>query len=221
MAKQEVYEILNDVFKNNGATLPALLECETNKVFLEDIGVDQVAFSEIKDELEKRYEGKRLNLENYLNPTEFPYLTVAKLLEHLEKLFVTTNKNPLVVYVDDEEDNLFVFNRKLGKKITLKTFTKPLEALEFIRTNSDVALVITDEVMPLMGGNELCDEVHKTKPYLKFILITGNPDDDSNLLYKSLRHNRFYEFINKPLDLENKSEEYLNLVLGLIYFAKF
>jgi DNA-binding NtrC family response regulator len=79
-------------------------------------------------------------------------------------------------------------------------------------------LVITDEVMPKLSGNELCDAVKKSKPNLKFILITGNPNHDSDLMYLTLRKNRFYEFINKPVDFENKAEEYFSMIQSLIEF---
>ena len=79
-------------------------------------------------------------------------------------------------------------------------------------------LVITDEVMPGMSGNELCDAVHETKPLMKFILITGNPNSDGDLMYRALRRNRFFEFFNKPVDFESKGEEYLTLINRIIAF---
>jgi DNA-binding NtrC family response regulator len=78
-------------------------------------------------------------------------------------------------------------------------------------------LVLTDEVMPRMSGNQLCDRVHAMKPGVKFILLTGNPNNQDDLLYQTMRKNRFYEFLRKPLDLENRYDELLNLfesVLG-------
>jgi hypothetical protein len=51
---------------------------------------------------------------------------------------------------------------------------------------------------------------------LKFILITGNPNSDDDLMYRSLRNSRFYDFINKPVDLEGKGEEYLKLFQDIL-----
>jgi hypothetical protein len=34
------------------------------------------------------------------------------------------------------------------------------------------------------------------------ILVTGNPQGDDELMYNSLRHGKFHDFISKPLDLE-------------------
>jgi response regulator RpfG family c-di-GMP phosphodiesterase len=150
-------------------------------------------------------------LDQYLLPEEFHYLTMGKLLSLLTTSSMSKILNPQVVYVDDEEENLFIFKRKFGNKVNLKTFTDPLAALEYIKAEDSVSLVITDEVMPIMGGNALCDEVHKAKPMLKFILLTGNPNNDDDLLYRTLRQSRFYEFISKPVDLEGKGAEYLKM----------
>jgi hypothetical protein len=53
---------------------------------------------------------------------------------------------------------------------------------------------------------------------MKFILITGNPNSDGDLMYRALRRNRFFEFFNKPVDFEAKSEEYLGLINRIIAF---
>ena len=144
------------------------------------------------------------------------YKTLGDVAKHIESALHHGIQNPLVVYVDDEEENLFVFRRKYAKRMNIKTFSSPREALEFIRGSHDVVLVLTDEVMPGMTGNQLCDEVHKTRPFLKFILITGNPSGDENLLHRSLRHGRFYDFINKPLDFEAKGEDYFETMNGVV-----
>lgn len=119
--------------------------------------------------------------------------------------------NPMAVYVDDEDENLFIFKRKYNNRMSLKTFSDPLEAMEFILNSPNVVLVITDEVMPHLTGNQLRDAIHNQKPFLKFILITGNPQHDDDLMYRSLKRNRFYDCIQKPIDLENKGEEYFAL----------
>lgn len=46
------------------------------------------------------------------------------------------------------------------------------DAIEFIN-NNHIDLVITDIRMPQMSGLELIEEIKKTKPHLKFIIISG------------------------------------------------
>ena len=217
MDKQSIYTIFKAVVagladSNPKSDVKPLPDDLVEHTELATFKIDAVLFSEIIDELEGRFGNRNLDLRNFLNPHEFQYLTLGAVVSQIERDLNTRIKNPVVVYVDDEEENLFVFRRKMAKHIKLVTFTKPFEALEYIKGNSDVALVITDEVMPGLNGNSLCDEVRKVKPVMKFILITGNPQNDTDLLHKTLRGNRFYEFLNKPLDLDKKGDEYLRLI---------
>jgi CheY-like chemotaxis protein len=183
---------------------------------LNDAGLDIVTLPEVAEDLKSRLGGRNLGIEAILNPQDVNAMTIGQLLDQIGSALAPKRKDPIVVYVDDEEENLFVFNRKFGKRLNLKTFTEPYKALEFIRDEENVALVITDEVMPKLNGNGLCDEVHKVKPMMKFILITGNPNSDDDLMYRSLRKSRFYEFINKPVDFEKKGDEYLKMFQDIL-----
>jgi len=184
------------------------------KIF--EYGLDIFSFGELERDLENRLDGRKLNFESFMVPENFYDVSMGQILDHITGRLGQSVKDPIVVYVDDEEENLFIFKRKFGKVLTLKTFSAPEKALEYIKSTENVTLVITDEVMPGLTGNQLCDEVKKVKPYMNFILITGNPENDDQLMYKSLRHSRFYEFIQKPVDFDNKYEEYLGMINGLI-----
>jgi CheY-like chemotaxis protein len=219
MNSTQAYDILREIIRAMAARGERVKELPPEPLPdlpLEASGIDLITFSEIAEDLKQRFQGKDFNLEQFLVPEEFHYLTMGKLLAQITSPPRTNVRNPQVVYVDDEEENLFIFKRKFGNKLNLKTFTDPIAALAYIKTEESVALVITDEVMPLMGGNALCDEVHKAKPMMKFVLITGNPNSDDDLLYRSLRQSRFFEFLNKPLDLEGKGEEYLAMFRGIL-----
>lgn len=221
MNTQRAYAIIRDItaaLAARGEKTKTLPEVPPPDATLHELGVDLTAFSELLEELSLRFNGKDFHLQGYLIPEEYYYLTVDKLVAAVVSAFKTTRREPEVVYVDDEEENLFVFNRKFGKKLKLKTFADPRAALSYIQRSEDVKLVITDEVMPGISGNELCDAVHETKPLMKFILITGNPNGDGDLMYRALRKNRFFEFFNKPVDFAAKGDEYLALINGIIEF---
>jgi CheY-like chemotaxis protein len=219
MNSLQAYDILKEITQSmalRGEHIKSLPEARSQDQPLEASGIDLIAFSDITEELKQRFQGKNFHLDQYLLPEEFRYLTMGKLLSLITNSFVTSVRNPQLVYVDDEEENLFIFKRKFGNKVNLKTFGDPLAALAYIKSEESVSLVITDEVMPVMGGNALCDEVHKAKPMLKFILLTGNPNNDDDLLYRSLRQSRFYEFISKPVDLDGKGGEYLKMFQDIL-----
>jgi CheY-like chemotaxis protein len=194
--------------------LPGFID---NATSLEALHVTDANVGELAKELRNRLGGIALNVElMYRMQKAFggtsagrnQYSTVGDMVNHIQSSLHHGIQNPVVVYVDDEEENLFVFRRRYAKRVNLRTFSDPQEALAFIKENSEVVLVLTDESMPGMSGNQLCDHVHLSKPFLKFVLITGNPGGDDNLMHRSLRHGRFYDFINKPLDFDKKGEEY-------------
>jgi CheY-like chemotaxis protein len=216
---EQAYKIFREVAENvcrETGTDCTLGDKPDFEATLVDFGINLESMPDIEEELTRRLKGRKLGLEPFLTPQEFDFLTLGKTLDALSRVLAPESKRPLVVYVDDEEENLFVFNRKFGKKLALKMFTDPEAALKFIQSSTEVALVITDEFMPRLSGNELCDKVHQANPQLPFILITGNPNQDEDLLYRSLRRGRFFEFFQKPLDLDRKGEEYFKLIEGLI-----
>jgi CheY-like chemotaxis protein len=222
-----ILAILREVFsrlsRENPAFLPLPPSINENTP-LESLHVNDANIGEVARELRSRFGGIALNIElMYKMQKAFGgtsaqngYDTVGDMVRHIQSGLHHGVANPVVVYVDDEEENLFVFRRRFSKRLNLRTFSDPAEALAFIRENPDVVLVLTDESMPGMTGGQLCDEVHKTKPFLKFMLITGNPGGDEHLMEKSLRHGRFYDFISKPLDFEKKGEEYLTTISHIL-----
>ncbi len=222
MDKDAIYNLLREAAISLSAadrSIPALPEKMEASRRLSDLGLDVVTLPEILDDLKSRLSGRELRVQDLLYPDVLNTLTIGDLVERLSSELRTGPRNPIVVYVDDEEENLFIFRRKYGKRLQLKTYSDPLEALAFIKASPDVALVITDEVMPNLNGNALCDAVKASKPAMKFILITGNPNNDGDLMYRTLRQNRFYEFISKPVDFEGKGEDYFNMIQSLIHFA--
>jgi CheY-like chemotaxis protein len=205
--KQQIYEILKEsvreLAKSNDFFVP-LPDRYDAGASLESIGLDPLLLPDLIPNLKNRFGGKDLS-------SRFSDLSAFRTVDDLLTGLVAALGNgiaaPCMVYVDDEDANLFVFKRHFGKLFKVEYFTSPLAALEFILNDPSVALVLTDEVMPDMTGNELCDKAHALKPALKFILLTGNPNNQDDLVYRSMRRNRFYEFLQKPLDFENRSSE--------------
>lgn len=219
MEKTALYGIIREIVSGYSVKDPAyssLPEKLDEEASLNDLGLDITTLPEVIADLESRLGGRDLKLGDILNPSDLNTMNLGDFLKQVQASLAAGRKNPVTVYVDDEEENIFVFKRKYAKRLNLKTFTSPMEALAYIKADDDVALVITDEVMPGMGGNQLCDEVHKSKPMMKFVLMTGNPNSEGDLMYRSLSRNRFYDFINKPVDFENKGEEYFELFRKLL-----
>jgi two-component system cell cycle sensor histidine kinase/response regulator CckA len=73
------------------------------------------------------------------------------------------------------------------------------EALALMqREQRGVDLVVSDVIMPEMDGPTLLKELRKSKPDLKFIFVSGYPDD---AFKKSLGEGEDYAFLPKPFTL--------------------
>ncbi len=74
-----------------------------------------------------------------------------------------------------------------------------VEAVEVMeRENHRVDIVVSDVVMPEMDGPTLLKELRRTNPELKFIFVSGYPDD---AFKKSLEGGADYAFLPKPFTL--------------------
>lgn len=79
------------------------------------------------------------------------------------------------------------------------------EAIELGRTyGEDINLLLTDVIMPGMNGQELADEITKTRPAIKVIFMSGYTDD-------SIAHHGVLgpgvDFIQKPITLTRLAQK--------------
>jgi two-component system cell cycle sensor histidine kinase/response regulator CckA len=105
-----------------------------------------------------------------------------------------------VLLVEDEDVVRQVAARALSRQgyEVLEAGTG-VEALEVMaREKGRVDIVVSDVIMPEMDGPTLLKELRKTNPGLKFIFISGYPDD---AFKKSLDENEAYTFLPKPFTL--------------------
>jgi two-component system, cell cycle sensor histidine kinase and response regulator CckA len=76
------------------------------------------------------------------------------------------------------------------------TTTNPMNAIElFKKFQKDIALVITDIVMPLIDGGEVIRQIREVRPQTRFLTISGYSKyaDASNELQTA-------ELLQKPFD---------------------
>jgi two-component system cell cycle sensor histidine kinase/response regulator CckA len=105
-----------------------------------------------------------------------------------------------VLLVEDEDVVRQVAARALARQgyEVLEAGTG-VEALEVMaREKGRVDIVVSDVIMPEMDGPTLLKELRKTNPGLKFIFVSGYPDD---AFKKSLDENEAYTFLPKPFTL--------------------
>ncbi len=75
-----------------------------------------------------------------------------------------------------------------------------IEALEILAQNPDVSILISDLIMPRMGGRELVQVAAKESPDLRFILMSGYSDDDFSQAQDSAESATV--FLQKPFTME-------------------
>jgi two-component system, cell cycle sensor histidine kinase and response regulator CckA len=105
-----------------------------------------------------------------------------------------------VLLVEDEDVVRNFAARALARQgyevLEAGTGVEALEVME--REKGKVDIVVSDVIMPEMDGPTLLKELRKTNPGLKFIFVSGYPDD---AFKKNLDDNEAYSFLPKPFTL--------------------
>ncbi|MCB0356980.1 MAG: hybrid sensor histidine kinase/response regulator, partial [Bdellovibrionales bacterium] len=103
-----------------------------------------------------------------------------------------------ILLVDDEIDNVDALERLFRKSYTVHKATSGKQALEILRQNPHIALILSDQRMPEMTGVELLKKSIKTHPDTLRILLTGYTDIES--IVSSINKGEVYRYLNKPWD---------------------
>ena len=104
-----------------------------------------------------------------------------------------------LLFVDDEPDIVDSLRRSFRKMYTVLTATSGNEALELIKTRK-VDLIISDQRMPGMTGDELLASAKTLQPDAIRILLTGYSDLES--LVKCVNEASIYKYMTKPWEPE-------------------
>jgi two-component system cell cycle sensor histidine kinase/response regulator CckA len=60
---------------------------------------------------------------------------------------------------------------------TVVTADGPLEALDIVKADRDIGVVVTDIVMPDMNGFDLADELRQMEPSIRVVFMSGFTGD--------------------------------------------
>ncbi|MBX3186399.1 MAG: hybrid sensor histidine kinase/response regulator [Labilithrix sp.] len=104
-------------------------------------------------------------------------------------------KAPLVLYVDDEHTNRVVFEHAFGKKYRVIAVGSGQAALEVL-TREPVALLVTDQRMPGMSGDELLMRFKELSPDTVRMVVTAYSDVEPIL--KAVNEGLVVRYIVKP-----------------------
>jgi CheY-like chemotaxis protein len=107
-------------------------------------------------------------------------------------------KKETILYVDDQEDSLRAVQEILEQQgYTMLSVSDPAQALAlFKEKRREIALVITDMVMPEISGLELIKQISALDPKLKILAVSGN----MNIIAGKDELRDVAGFLRKPFD---------------------
>lgn len=102
-----------------------------------------------------------------------------------------------ILYIDDEYNNLVVFENAFFIYYNILTALSGQKALKIIREN-EIHLIITDQKMPVMTGIELLEEISPEFPDIPSMIITAYSDVD--FIIPAINKCGIFSYILKPWD---------------------
>jgi len=100
-----------------------------------------------------------------------------------------------ILYVDDEPENLRIFELTFRRQFSILTARSGAEGLEILN-REPVALVLSDHRMPGMTGSEFLARVAEVDPKTIRIMVTAYGDVET--LESAINDGSIYRFIAKP-----------------------
>lgn len=110
-----------------------------------------------------------------------------------------------VLYVDDEEINLYIFKNSFSHKYSVITASSGEEGLAKLSDHqNDIIVVISDMRMPQMNGVEFITEARKIHDHIFYFILTGF--EYSNEIKSAIENKIVQKFFTKPFDIEEISQ---------------
>ena len=115
-----------------------------------------------------------------------------------------------ILYVDDEPLNLKLFEINLKKKFNILTAESGAEGLEQLKTNPQIAVVISDMKMPGMNGVEFIRLAKKDFPHIRFFILTGF--DITEEIADALNERLIDKYFRKPFNMKEIEDSILEFL---------
>lgn len=108
--------------------------------------------------------------------------------------------DPFVLLVDDEAPFVETMTKRLEKRaLKIISALSGQEALEKIKNNQNVDVVILDVKMPGLDGIETLGEIKKDYPLIEVIMLTAHATVESAI--EGMKRGA-YDYLMKPCDIE-------------------
>ncbi len=103
---------------------------------------------------------------------------------------------PKLLVVDDEPDNLDLLYRTFHREYRVLRADNGPAALEVLAKEGDVAVIISDQRMPLMSGTEFLSLTAAQYPDIIRIILTGYTDVED--LVEAINSGKVFKYVTKP-----------------------
>lgn len=104
---------------------------------------------------------------------------------------------PKLLYLDDEENNLFAMKALFRREYDIFTTTSAQEAVQYLNEN-EVPVILSDQKMPELSGVEFFELTVPDFPNAVRILVTGYADMEA--VIDAINKGQVYRYVTKPWD---------------------
>lgn len=108
------------------------------------------------------------------------------------------SNKPTILYLDDEDVNLFIFKSNFDDKFEVITTNSPADALEKIDSKTKIGAVISDMRMPGMNGVEFITKAKEAHPEIPYYILTAF--DDNEEINNAVNNGLIKQCFKKPFD---------------------
>lgn len=112
----------------------------------------------------------------------------------------TMEARPCVLLLDDEEEILVALSDLLEESCTLLTATDPREALALLSEHPEISVIISDQRMPGMTGDQFLARARSCSD-ARAIMLTGYADLDA--VVEALNHGKIAAYVHKPWEADH------------------
>lgn len=122
--------------------------------------------------------------------------------------------NITILYLDDEDVNLFIFKANFQSKFNVITANSPEQALVELENNKDQIIVaISDMRMPIMSGIDFIRKARETHDNIFYYILTGF--DYNEEIESALKEELIQKFFSKPFDAKEIEDEVIKAAKSL------
>jgi signal transduction histidine kinase len=109
-----------------------------------------------------------------------------------------TTKIFKILFVDDEEINVFNFQLIFQDKYEIITAYSGEEGLRLFQESSDIGLIVSDQRMPGISGTDMLSRMYEIDPDPIRVLLTAHSQVED--IMDAINLGRIYQYILKPWD---------------------